>query len=377
MTTLSEKNKAYLVGALYLGVLVALLFFVGEIILPFVLALFIAYLLNPVILRLQKKIKNRSLAVTALLASFILIVLAILFFFGSHIVTDAKRMVGAIETFAVEHEDQLQDIKNSVVQFGYEINENVSVEDLTQSLDTLSLEENKESIVSAIESVYNYFQEPSEVEEEPEPQGWSVFGMVFSTLFYLLLILYSFEYFEGKYTTYVSNLKPVNSRLTGIWDDYKTTFVTYFRQRMKVVLLNAAIFILAFSVMDLPGAILIGLLTGLLSYASHFHYLSLPLAAIGCWILSVEHDTSFFLYFGILLAVYIIISILDEFVYFDKIMHSVNGMNPAVIVLAFTLWIAAFGGFVGTILALPLTQFILIYLDKVATYSNEKIKPKE
>ncbi len=111
-----------------------------------------------------------------------------------------------------------------------------------------------------------------------------------------------------------------------------------------------------------------------MTYAAHFHYLTLPITGIGCWILSIEHDTNFFLFFGILAAIYILISILEETVFFNRIMKSVNGMNPAIMILSFTLWIFVFGGFAGTIIALPLTQLIMIYMDRLMLYSKEKRK---
>ena len=65
------------------------------------------------------------------------------------------------------------------------------------------------------------------------------------------------------------------------------------------------------------------------------------------------------------------ISILDETVYFDNIMNSVYGMNPAIMMLAFTLWIFVFGGFIGTIITLPLTQLIMVFMDRLMMYSRE------
>jgi len=56
-------------------------------------------------------------------------------------------------------------------------------------------------------------------------------------------------------------------------------------------------------------------------------------------------------------------------------MKIVSGMNPAIMLLSFTLWIYVFGGFVGTIVALPLTQLVMIILDRLLLTSvKEKIK---
>jgi len=75
--------------------------------------------------------------------------------------------------------------------------------------------------------------------------------------------------------------------------------------------------------------------------------------------------------------VFILISILEETVYFERIMKSVNGMNSAIILLSFTLWIYIFGGFAGTIIALPLTQLILISMDHLLLNSKEELNKSE
>ena len=198
--------------------------------------------------------------------------------------------------------------------------------------------------------------------------------MLLYTILYTVFVMYTFKYFEERYVHYFGNRNLVKNRLEDMWLDFNKVFVVYFRQRAKVVLINMVILILAFSILDLPGAIIIGILAGFLSYASHFHYLSLPLVGIGCWVLSIENGNSFFIYFGIVLGVFILISILDETVYFDKVMNSVNGMNPAIMMLSFTLWIFVFGGFIGTIVALPLTQLIMVFVDRLVLYSKENAR---
>ena len=76
---------------LYLLVLIVILLLIGEIILPFIAAIFIAYLLNPLILSIQKKTRNRSLAVTSFLLLSTLMLFGIIFFFGEHLVKDSQR----------------------------------------------------------------------------------------------------------------------------------------------------------------------------------------------------------------------------------------------------------------------------------------------
>ena len=369
---LSEKYKAYLIGLVSLLVVVLLLLWIGEIILPFIFAIFIAYLLNPLILKIQNKVRNKNLAITSFLFIVTILFAGIVFFFGKHIVQDSKRLVNGVEVFAEEHEKEIMDIKGSLLGFVDEVYESDAFKNQIDNIDTLAANAKEMDLMSTIGSVYSFFGDSDmDKEEVSGREPWSPFYMLLYTLLYTVFVMYTYQYFEDKYIKYFGNRNLTNERLEGIWSDFKKVFIIYFSQRAKVILINMAILILAFTLLDLPGAIIIAILTGILSYASHFHYLSLPLVGIGCWVLSIENGNSFFIYFGFVLGVFILISILDETVYFDKIMNSVNGMNPAIMMLAFTLWIYVFGGFIGTIIALPLTQLIMVFMDRLMMYSRE------
>ncbi|MDG1331332.1 MAG: AI-2E family transporter [Crocinitomicaceae bacterium] len=375
---ISEKVKAYLTGAAMLVALILLIHFLGEIILPFIFALFIAHLIDPIIVKIQTKIPNRNVAITSFLTVAFALIVCIFFFFGSYFIRDTKRLVGAVDVFVEQHEDQINEVRESVSNFVDGIYESEVVQNEINSLDTMSNETKEKDITSALEQTYSLLTgSEKEVQVEKEEKGWNGFIMLIYTLIYLVTILYSFEYFQARYDKYIKGRKPMNSRLHSVWLNFTAVFLVYFRQRSKIVLISMAIFILAFTIMDLPGAIIIGMLTGLLTYAAHFHYLSLPVVAIGCWVLSVETDLHFLLFFGILVGVYALVSVLEETVFFNRIMKSVRGMNAAIIILAFSVWIYVLGGFVGTILALPLTQFILIYVERMLQYQKEQLDSSE
>lgn len=367
----SEKNKAYLIGGLFLIAILVLLQMLGELILPFVFAIFIAYLLSQIIVKIEKKVHNRNLATTIFISGIMLLFIGGIVLFGGHIIKDTKRFIGAVEVFTLENKTEINKIKNTVVNLADGVYQSETVNDLISKSDTMTSEEKEAGVTSAISNVYSLFTASNEELVYSERESWSIIYMIVYTLIYTVLILYSYDYFEEQYNRYFEGRKPINKNLEGIWLDYKKVFLNYFKQRVKVIILNMLVFIVAFSIMDLPGAIIIGIVAAVLSYASHFHYFSLPLVGISCWILSIENDTNFFIYFGILLSVFILVSVLDETVYFTKIMKCVNGMNPAIILLSFTLWIYVFGSFTGTIVALPLTQLILIYFDKIILYSRK------
>ncbi len=363
-----KKNKSFIINTLTLVAILLIFFWIGDIILPFIVAIFISYLLNPLIIKIQKKIKNRNLAITSFILVVLLFLTGIIVLFGGHIIKDSQRFVSAVEVFTTENEAQIRTIKNKVDGFINKIYESEIVQNQTKDSEALMEEGEELDITATIKSVYSFFENPENTQKTSETKSWSSLMMIIYTLVYTVLIMYTYSYFENGYLKYFNNNIPSGNKLIDIWKDFKSVFVDYFKQRSIIVLINSLLLIVVFVLLDMPGAIIIGLIAGLLSYASHFHYLSLPLVVISCWVLSMESDTSFYIYFGIIITAYIIISILDETIYFDKIMNSVNGMNPAIMVLSFVLWVYVFGGFIGTIIALPFTQLIMIYLDKLMSY---------
>ncbi len=352
-----NKNKIYVIGAVFLAVLLLLLYFLGEIILPFILAVFVAFILNPVIEKIQTKIKNRTLAVSTFLVGIFLLIFNITLFLGDHIIDDSKRFVSSVEVFMDKNEDKINEVKNNIMSLWSEVSENEFVKQQLEN-ENITTENQQENIMSALESIYSVFKTPDTKITKPQTQSWSLLYMLLYLIIYTVIILYTYDYFEEVFNKIFRHKKLKENRF---FQDFKVLFVDYFRQRTKVVIISSFIFILAFSFLNLPGAILIGIIAGLLTYASEFHYFSLPLTLIGCWVLSVEQNTSFFVFFGIVLLVYIVISILEETLFFNKIMKSVSGMNPAITILSFAVWTAIFGGFIGTVIALPLTQILMIY----------------
>ena len=96
----------------------------------------------------------------------------------------------------------------------------------------------------------------------------------------------------------------------------------------------------------------------------------LPLS-IGCLVLSIENEQSFFLYFGIIVGVFMLASVLEEVVLNPKIMEYNIGMNPVIMVLALSIW-GYILGWVGVVIAIPLTSLLIIYFKRFVVTSIEE-----
>jgi putative permease len=364
--------KSYWFGGIVLVLILLLFGLLGEILLPFVWALFLAYMVDPWVKRIQTKIPNRNIAVTVFILPTLLMVVGVFVWLGSHLVNDTARLVNSLELFADQNEKAIEDIKNGAYELFNEVASNDQVQSTIEEMTAETEGEESTDVFSALEDVYAFYQSDKEQAPKSEDRSWNGLMMFIYTLIYFFPILYTYDYFEERIQKYTPDRKRKKGKLDSFWNDFKTTFLVYFRQRSKVVLIGMSIFVITFLILDLPGAILLGVLAGLMTFASHFHYISLPPIAIGCWVLSVEHNHSFFLYFGIILAVFILVSVLDETIFFTKIMKSVSGLNPAIMILSFVLWIYIFGVFVGTVIALPMTTLVLLYFDRLLLHAKKQ-----
>ena len=62
------------------------------------------------------------------------------------------------------------------------------------------------------------------------------------------------------------------------------------------------------------------------------------------------------------MTVYVIVQCIQDLYLTPKIMGKAMGLNPAIILLSLSIW-GALLGFLGLIIALPLTTLILSYYD--------------
>jgi predicted PurR-regulated permease PerM len=90
---------------------------------------------------------------------------------------------------------------------------------------------------------------------------------------------------------------------------------------------------------------------------------SIPLAVLLALLKAAETGENFW---GILLMVglvYIIVQLIQDLIIVPKIMGRIMGMSPALILLSLSVWGYVFG-FIGLIIALPLTTLALSYYKR-------------
>jgi predicted PurR-regulated permease PerM len=310
-----------------------------------------------------------------LLTGFIVLFLV---FFTQYINRDFNRLGQSFTELATMNKDKLdktgQKIKEyigSIYDFG-ELEE-----DLRSQADSLSNKLNAidasqldfDSIKAGFQEVTSIFKR-GEKQEKKEKSGFGFLFMFFTTIVYFVLMLFEIEYFEGLRKKYFSH--HIKSRYNVVANDFNKSFIRYFKLRSKIVLILSLLYITTFIILNIPGIILITLLIIILSYIPYLQYLALLPLSVGCLVLSVEKDPSFLVFFGIVLSVFILASIIEELILTPRIMEKNIGMNPVIMILSLSVW-GYVMGLPGLLIGVPLTSLAIIYFKRYILDSYKEV----
>ena len=145
-----------------------------------------------------------------------------------------------------------------------------------------------------------------------------------------------------------------------LFDDIKVNMNHYFRCQALIAACAAVFYCIGFSIVGIPLAIVLGLLVGVLYMIPYFQYVTLiPVAAV-CLLSSLDGTASFWQLMGECLLVYVVSQCVCDYILTPKIMGKAMGLNPAIILLALSVW-GTLMGLIGMIIALPLTTLLLSY----------------
>lgn len=376
-----KKYRSDIIFFSLLTVTIIVSYYLVEIVLPFILGLGLAYLANPIIKKIQGIIPSRNIAVTVFFVAIILITAGSTILFARQIAHDFSRLNRSFRTYTENNKDKLDETTKTISTYIEKIydpeklKEKLNIDSLNAGelykkidkdslLNSLDIDTIKESF-AAITSFFT-----SDKEEEQESDSFSWFFVLFTAILYFVYINYEFRYFEDRWKKYFDNKR--SEKVKRVVDDFQKTFVAYFKQRSKIVVIYMVIYTAAFFIIGLPGALILGIIAGLLCFVPYLQYLALIPISLGCLVLSMETNNNFFIYFGIISGVFILSSFLEELVLYPRIMNRTVTMNPVIIMLSLSVWGYLLGIF-GVLIALPLTSLVLSYVKQILLYKDDKI----
>jgi len=326
--------------------------------LPFLIAWLMAYMMQPFVRFFQYKLKLRSRVLSIVMVLLLSAGLLTLLYFlvVPSIVDEIQRTFDLIQT----HQGNPGDVP--LIPESWRLY-------IANQLDVLQLSEvvSRENMLNAVKQI--------------APQLWSLLSGTFSLLFsitivfvillYFIFILLDYEKIaEGWIKLIPERYRPFTK---GLAEDVEDSMNRYFRGQALIALCVGILFSIGFRIIDFPLAVSLGLFIGFLNLIPYLQTLGLIPMALLSLLKSTETGENFWLIFGLSLLVLCVVQSIQDLFLTPKIMGKAMGLNPAIILLSLSIW-GTLLGFVGLIVALPLTTLCLSYYKRFILMEHSKIE---
>ena len=341
-----------LIALLVFGVLYAINY-LSTVLLPFFVAWFIAYLLYPIVKFVQYRlhVPTRALSIIVTLIFVIAIVAGVVWLIIPPMVEQFSKL-GTLMTAYIHKTAHITSIPETIQQW---INDNgKEIQKIVQSEDFAN------GIREALPQVFKFIG-----------QGYSIIVSIVGsliTLLYMFFILLDYEFLtENWIRIFPKKARPFWHSLM---NDVEKALNSYIRGQGLVALSIGLLFCICFTLIDCHMAFGLGILIGIKDIVPYLHTFALIPTVFLALLKAVDTGQNFWIILISAVAVFIIVQIIIDMIITPKIMGKAMGLNPAILLLSLSIW-GALLGFIGLIIALPLTTLLIAYYKRYVTKEDD------
>ena len=349
-------------GVITLAVLTAIYLLVRRlsgVLLPFIVSWCIAYLMNPLVRFFQYKcrIRNRAGSVVLALVTVVLLLTAICLMFIPPMIHEMQ----VLSTYVADYVRTFQaaDWIPASLETKYE--------ELIANMDVQQLLSNPD-VTGALKSI--------------APRLWgfltgsvnalSGLAVIFVCLLYIVFILIDYDNMTDNWSALLpARLRPAAEMLMS---DLTDNMNRYFRGQAKVATCVGILFAIGFELIGLPLGMLIGLFIGMLNMVPYLQVAGIPPCILLGILQSAETGRPLWLILLLITLVFVVVQSIQDLVITPRIMGGVTGLNPAIILLALSIW-GSLLGVVGMLIALPVTSLLVSYYKRFVLHSTPSPTP--
>ena len=335
---------SFIRGILTAVVIIGILYLVNQlsgVLLPFFVAWLIAYLIYPMVIFFQHKLRLKNRVISIFVVLLVLLSIITLAFIG---------LVPPI-----------------IEEFGK----------LKELLTEYFIEGSKQAAIPG--TVANFIKEHIDTMRNVLPQVWALLtqsvNIVVSVFTSFIILLYTFFIlldYEAIARGWIK-LVPIKHRemTIRIVTDVQDGMNKYFRSQAFVAFCVGILFSIGFLIIDFPLAIGFGLFIGLLNMVPYLQLIAFIPTVLLALLKAADTGENFWWILFCAFLVFCIVQIIQDGLIVPKVMGKITGLNPAIILLSLSVW-GALMGIVGMIIALPCTSLMLSYYQRYI-----RIKEKE
>lgn len=327
--------------------------YLSSALLPFFVAWLFAYLLYPLVKFVQYKmhIKVRALSIIIAMLFVIAVIAGVLYLIIPPMFDQFDKLMNVINRW-LNNSTTGNNLVN-IIKHWFEQNQG-QIERFFKSRDFT------DTLKTAMPKVFTLLGQTASV----------VISIIASciTLLYTFFILLDYEYLTSNWI----RIFPKKNRpfWKGLMKDVERELNNYIRGQGTVAMCMGIMFCIGFSIIDFPMAIGLGILIGILDMVPYLHTFALIPAAFLAMLKAADTGQNFFVIFGIVLGLFAVIQLIIDMIVTPKVMGKAMGLNPAILLLSLSVW-GTLLGFIGLIIALPLTTLLIAYWERYVTKEKD------
>lgn len=323
--------------------------YLSDVLLPFFIAWFFAYLLYPVVKFIENKlhVKVRAISILLAMGAAIAIVGGVIWLIIPPMIDQFDKL-GEVLTRWVHQTTHTNNLTMLIKEW---LQDNqTTIERFLKSKDF------SDTLKTTMPKVFSVVSQTATV----------LMSIVASmiTLLYMFFILLDYETLTANWV----RIFPKKNRpfWSALMKDVERELNNYIRGQGMVALCMGIMFCIGFTIIGFPMAIGLGILIGIMDLVPYLHTFALIPTAFLAMLKAADTGQNFWVVFGLAVLVFCVVQVITDMVVTPKIMGKAMGLNPAILLLSLSIW-GALLGFLGLIVALPLTTLLIAYWQRYVT----------
>jgi len=347
-------RAARFVGAIALVLTIFFLInYLSGVLLPFAVAWLLAYLMMPLVKFVQYKmhVKSRVASIVISMVAVVAVIVGVVWMIIPPMIEQFEKLGDLIAAY-VQTSSDTESLPGAARRWAS--NHRQQIEEFLYSSNFT------DGLKSALPSVFSVVGKTASV-------AMSVVASLI-TLLYMFFIMLDYEYLCDNWI----KIFPKKNRpfWRALASDAESELNKYLRGQGLVALIMGILFCIGFTIIDFPMAIGLGIMIGIMDMVPYLHTFAL-IPTVGLALLKAADTGQNFWWILIgALAVFLIVQLICDLIVTPKVMGSAMGLNPAVLLLSLSVW-GALLGFIGLIIALPLTTLLMAYYQRYITHEDE------
>ncbi|MBN2725384.1 MAG: AI-2E family transporter [Deltaproteobacteria bacterium] len=344
-----------------------LLNYLSDVLIPFAIAFLLAYLINPLVILYQKKIKSRSSASILAILTVVIIFTGIFWITIPQITSEIKSMgklVHKLLTSAQIAQRAQEKLPDDIWKAMKDYTSKKEFQDFLKNDDFLKITQVVvPKLLPGIKGLVN--------------GAASLIGFLLGItliFLYLIFLLIDFQRVRSSWKELIPI--PLRPKILSFVEDFKQAMNRYFRAQAMIALIVGILHAIGFLIVGLPLAIILGLLVGVLNMVPYLQLITLIPAALLSIMAALESGRDIWVQLIMTGTVFLVIQMIQDLFLVPKIMGKFTGLSPAMILLSLSIW-GKLLGFLGLIIAIPASCLCLAYykqfLDRTEKHHEKSV----